>query len=453
MTAPKPVPSIPSVESDDPRRRGRRRRRVALGLSGLAVLVMAMVTYDTVTITTDHRTQASLKATAATLSRTRSTLATTVTRIASTNAARNTRAEAAARTSTEISSVLARINTSAQATYFQDLDIGTLQTCLTGVSTAVTAIGQHNLPGADSSITAASSACTSLNGSDLGLAYPFDFPDPFILPQGHNYFAFGTNSAAGNIQILQSSDLKNWTTVGDALPKLASWAQPGATWAPSVLQRGNTFVLYYSAIFGSTGEQCISEAVATQPQGPYLDTSEWPLVCQLGLGGSIDPSPYVGTDGQPYLVWKSQGINGQPAALWSQQLKPNGQALAGNPSSLLTPDQSWQNGIVEGPDMVVAGGSYLLFYSGSDWHTAGYAIGVADCTGPMGPCTDTSPQPLLASGPSFSGPGGPSVFADTQGNLWMAFHAWLPGRVGYPNSRPLFLLRITVTGGAVQIGL
>jgi hypothetical protein len=34
----------------------------------------------------------------------------------------------------------------------------------------------------------------------------------------------------------------------------------------------------------------------------------------------------------------------------------------------------------------------------------------------------------------------------------MAFHAWLPGEIGFPHSRPLFLRRITITGGVPQVG-
>ena len=64
-----------------------------------------------------------------------------------------------------------------------------------------------------------------------------------------------------------------------------------------------------------------------------------------------------------------------------------------------------------------------------------------------------SGQPLLASDRPSAGRAGPSVFTDTQGNLWMAFAAWLPGKVGYPNSRPLFHCRITISGGTVQTGL
>ena len=433
----------------------RLRHHLALyGLGALFGLVIAVSYYDWVTVASDHQAKTTLTATAQRLHDARATTSLTGKRIASAIATRNSRMEQTSRESDEIGTTEQRLASSQQTAYFQSLDLATLQTCLSGVSTAVTAISSADLQGAVNSITAASSACESLDGSNGGLIYPFDFPDPFILPVGSSYYAFATNAAAGNIQIITSPDLVHWTTVGDALPHLAAWAAPGATWAPSVLQRDGTFVLYYSALDGVTGEQCISEAVASQPQGPYVDSSKTPLVCQLALGGSMDPSPFVGADGSAYLTWKSQGANGQPATLWSQQLDLAGTALAaGSPSALLTPSQSWQGGIVEGPDMVVSGGDYLLYYSANAWQTANYAIGVVACTGPLGPCAPGSGQPLLASGPAFSGPGGPSVFTDAQGNPWMAFAAWLPGKVGFPNSRPLFHIRIANDGGVVQPGL
>jgi beta-xylosidase len=345
------------------------------------------------------------------------------------------------------------LDTAVRTTFFQSLNIGTLHTCLNGVSAAVRSIAGSDLPTAVNALTAASPACKTLDGSDGGLSYPFDFPDPYILPVGTEYYGFATNSAAGNIQIIESADLSNWTTVGNALPKEPAWATPGATWAPSVLQRGSTFVLYYSTIYAATGQQCISEAVANQATGPYVDSSAAPLECQVNLGGSIDPSPFVGADGSPYLVWKSEGANGQPATLWSQQLTPDGTALVpGQPSALLTPSLAWQGGVLEGPSMVASGGQVVLFYSANNWTTTDYAVGFADCAGPLGPCTEGSPQPLLATQPDFSGPGGPSVFADAQGSLWLAFHAWLPGKVGFPNSRVLFLRPVTINAGVPQIG-
>ena len=382
----------------------------------------------------------------------RASLAATDRQIERITAARDARREAQIRTTSEISATDQTIDSATQTRFLQSINIGTLHTCLSGVTRAVNAIGAADLGAAISSIDGASSSCLSLDGSTTGLVYPYDFPDPSILPVAGEYYGFATNSAAGNIQIIKSSDLTHWTTVGNALPHEPAWAEPDATWAPSVLQRGSTFVLYYSAVYAPTGEQCISEAVATQPEGPYVDSSTLPLMCQTALGGSIDPTPFVDADGLPYLVWKSQGSGSQPSALWSQQLTPDGTALVPGPAtSLLAPSLSWQGGVVEGPSLVLAGGQYLLFYSANLWQTARYAIGVAQCAGPLGPCHEMSAQPLLASQPAFSGPGGPSVFTDGQGQLWMAFHAWLPGKVGYPNSRLLFVRPISLAGGLPSV--
>jgi hypothetical protein len=38
-----------------------------------------------------------------------------------------------------------------------------------------------------------------------------------------------------------------------------------------------------------------------------------------------------------------------------------------------------------------------------------------------------------------------------QGTLWLAFHAWLAGAVGYPNSRLLFLRPVTITAGGAAL--
>jgi beta-xylosidase len=305
-------------------------------------------------------------------------------------------------------------------------------------------------------IAVVSTACLTLEGgADDGLVYPFDFPDPFVLRVGSTYFAYGTNSTEGNIQIIQSTNLSQWSAVGNALPNLPSWAKPGGTWAPSVLEVGGTFVLYYAAVVAgpSGGEECISAATATEPQGPFVDDSSSPLVCQTSLGGSIDPSPFVDADGTPYLEWKSNGGAGQPATIWSEQLNASGTGFAGvAPTELLVADQSWQAGIVEAPDLVLSGGRYFLFYSGNNWDSADYAIGVATCSGPLGPCNEPSSEQILASGTDLSGPGGESVFSDADGSLWIAFDAWEPGAVGYPHSRVLFVRPLSLSGATPVIG-
>jgi hypothetical protein len=330
------------------------------------------------------------------------------------------------------------------------LDIGTLQTCLGGLQGAYKQIAADNSILATDDIALVSAACLSLDGgANDGLVYPFDFPDPFVLRVGSAYFAYGTNSTEGNIQIIESTNRSQWSAVGNALPNLPSWAKPGGTWAPSVLQVGGTFVLYYAAVVAgpSGGEECISMATATEPQGPFVDNSSSPLECQTALGGSIDPSAFVDADGTPYLEWKSNGGAGQPATIWSEQLNAAGTGFVGvAPTQLLAAGQGWQGGIVEAPDLVLSGGRYFLFYSGNSWKSASYAIGVATCSGPLGPCTESLSQPILASGTALSGPGGESVFSDADGSLWIAFDAWEPGAIGYPHSRVLFMRPLNLSG-------
>ena len=60
-------------------------------------------------------------------------------------------------------------------------------------------------------------------------------------------------------------------------------------------------------------------------------------------------------------------------------------------------------------------------------------------------------EPILASDAGMKGPGGESVFADASGALWMAFDAWVPGAVGYPNSRSLYLRHLSTSGAVPTV--
>ena len=245
---------------------------------------------------------------------------------------------------------------------------------------------------------------------------------------------------------------RTWRKAGDALPRLASWATPGSTWAPAVIHLKHSYLLYYAAATARGRLQCLSVATAKRPGGPFTDSSSAPLVCQPSLGGSIDPTPYLDAGGQPYLAWKSNGADGQPATIWAQALDNQGTAVKGaGPTKLLRPSQGWEGGVVEAPSMVAESGGYDLVYSANDWDSADYAIGVARCSGPLGPCSKPLSGPLFASQANLEGPGGATVFRDSQGQLQMAFQAWLPGAVGYPHPRLLFIRPLTVVGGLPRV--
>ena len=268
-----------------------------------------------------------------------------------------------------------------------------------------------------------------------------DFPDPFVLRSGDSYYAYSTSSDGFHIPLLTTHGLFGTGTRHDALPKLPAWTTAGWTWAPSVLPVGSTYVLYYTTRNTASGKQCLSTAVASDPNGPFVDTSAGPLVCPAG--GAIDASPYVDPSGHAFLVWKDEGS----VAIVGQQLAPDGRSLTGPEVPLIHVDQRWEGDVVEGPSLVASGGRLYLFYSGNQWESARYAIGYAVCASPLGPCTK-APGPWLASGRNVQGPGGPEFFADPSGQTWMSLAAWIDGKVGYPEgARNLFVLRVTFPNG------
>lgn len=285
-----------------------------------------------------------------------------------------------------------------------------------------------------------------------------DFPDPFVLRVGSDIYAYATNANGCNVQLLHSTNLQHWERLGDALPELPFWAAAGRnlTWAPSVLLRGDQYVLYYTARLETAGLQCIGCAVSQSPCGPFHDASPVPLLCQHNLGGSIDPSPFVEDDGRAFLLWKNDGNScGLTTGLWMQPLRADGLALEDKALCLLQRDQPWELPLVEAPALVKHAARYYLFYSGNWWESADYAISYAVSDTLTGPYTKPLRAPWFARQGDILGPGGQEFFTDVHGQLWMAFHAWRSPHVGYPAGlRRLHLARVHFEGKhpIVEIG-
>ena len=281
-----------------------------------------------------------------------------------------------------------------------------------------------------------------------GPQYAGDFPDPHVLRVGSTYYAYSTTTGGRHLPVLHSANLDTWTGgpgygpfVGDAMPRPAAWSSDRhggiakETWAPAVAHLGGRYVAYYAVRVASPHRFCISVATAAAPEGPFVDTTLAPLVCDKDPGGSIDPFPYVDPgNGKAYLVWKAEGHPGvAPQRLIAQQLRPDGLAFApgSSPNVLLQPDRPWEAGVVENPGMVTYRGVHYLFYSGNHWNTAAYAEGVAVCRTPLGPCTKQGPGPLMGSSGDRFGSAGASPFIGAAGKLRLAYHYWQAPHASY----------------------
>ena len=144
-------------------------------------------------------------------------------------------------------------------------------------------------------------------------------------------------------------------------------------------------------------------------------------------------------------------MSGGPRTIYSQELAPDGMSLVGPAVPLISSDQRWETGVVEGPSMVLAGDRHLLLYSGGNWNSAGYAVGYAVCDGPAGPCAKPSGRPLYGGGDGLSGTGGQEPFRDLDGRLRMIYHGWAGAEIGYPNPRRAYLADLDLSGPTPRI--
>lgn len=260
-----------------------------------------------------------------------------------------------------------------------------------------------------------------------------DFPDPDVLDTGDAYYAYATNSNDINIQAARSTDLVHWEVLGEVLPELPSWAVQkfGWAWAPEVFSPSEgKYVMYFTARFaiGFDGTQCIGLATSDDPEGPFVSSDPKPFICQTSEGGSIDPSSFVDSDGQRYMLWKNDGnSSGYEVWLYIQKVSNDGLTLQGESRRLLTVDQRWEGILVEAPTLWRQDDKYYLFYSANLYNDRRYATGYAVGDAIFGPYAKAE-EPLLATnlGAGLIGPGGQDVVTGPHGGSWILFHGWAP---------------------------
>lgn len=259
-----------------------------------------------------------------------------------------------------------------------------------------------------------------------------NFPDPCILNDGNAYYAYATNSGP-NMPARWSTDLTHWSPLPDAMPTLPAWAKPGRTWAPDVIaiKHSKKYVAYFAAWDRQTDKQAVGAAFSTSPAGPFVATDA-PLVEQPEIGGAIDPSCFVTSKGDRYLLWKNDGNSMKlDTWIWIQKLSVDGLSLVGDPIKLIKQDQSWEWVLIEAPTLWEHDGKFYLFYSANYYGNCNYAVGYAVAPSLFGPYQKSANNPWLSQSNDGCGPGGEDIVRASDGSTWMSYHTWVKGPGSY----------------------
>lgn len=282
--------------------------------------------------------------------------------------------------------------------------------------------------------------------------YAHNFPDPQILNTDDGYIAIATNGNGMNVQVLTSPDMVDWSQSVDAMPTLASWTSAGKVWAPEAIEWDDgTYRMYYTTKAPDPQWQCIGVATSEQAAGPYEDTSEEPIICEVEEGGSIDASPFIASDGSKWLFWKNDG-NAIGVDTWIKvaKLSDDGRSIEGETKNLFKQTEDWEGNLVEGPAVVEVDGVFHMLYSANDYGSEDYAMGHAVADAPDGTWRK-DPKPVMMANDVAAGPGH-CQFVEANGQWWIAYHAWVPGEVGDEVSgRQLWLSKVTFDGESIEV--
>ena len=271
------------------------------------------------------------------------------------------------------------------------------------------------------------------------------FADPHVIKAKDGYwYAYGTTDPLHEgerrmhtIPISRSTDLVNWTYVGDAFdsPQEVSWAAPdGGLWAPDVRYIDGKYYMYYvvtqTTVTPEQHDNAIGVATSPTPIGPWTDSGA-PVVGPRRVGPNnfywtFDPAQFTDIDGTRYLYFGSY-YGGQ----WVTQLTPDGKRAVGDATQISIGDR------YEGAFVIRKGAYYYLFASAANCcagPTTGYSVYAGRATSPRGPFVDREGVSFLQSrvggtivvsmnGNKWIGTGHNSVIQDLSGQDWLVYHA------------------------------
>ncbi|MER8002544.1 family 43 glycosylhydrolase [Streptomyces sp. NPDC095613] len=247
------------------------------------------------------------------------------------------------------------------------------------------------------------------------------YSDPSIIRGKDGYwYAYATQTSmtrenAGGpwesqhfMPISRSSDLVNWTYVGDVFgpDNHARWRDFESTyyWAPDIRYINGRYYLYYSV--AGNDDNTIALATADHPAGPWKDIGR-PVLPYGKEVNQIDPAVFVDSDGEKYLYYGSFRDGGIQAV----RLNTAGTAPAGDPVQVVGARRG------EAAYVTKRDGWYYLFYSGLGCcarDKGAYPVYAGRSKSPTGPFVDAEGVGLADRHP------GGTIVNSPNGNKWVA---------------------------------
>jgi beta-xylosidase len=260
------------------------------------------------------------------------------------------------------------------------------------------------------------------------------YADPEVRIFANAYWIYPTYSAPYNQQTFMdafsSKDLVTWQKHPRVLDVAnVKWARR-ALWAPSVVEKGGWYYLFFGAndIQNDRQQGGIGVARARTPEGPFTDYLGKPLIDKFHNGAQpIDQYVFQDHDGTYYIVyggWKHCNI---------AKLKDDFTGLVPLPDGT-TFKEITPKGYVEGAFMFRKDGKYYFMWSEGGWTGPDYAVAYAIGTSPFGPFERIGK--ILQQDPSIAtGAGHHSILHTPRSGKWYIVYHRRPLGTRNPNHR------------------
>ena len=248
---------------------------------------------------------------------------------------------------------------------------------------------------------------------------PGYFADPSLVQYDGKFYMYVTADPWGTdfLSCWVSDDFQNWTFHTLNWPTKAACATPlsekNKVWAPSVIQKGDTFYMYVSV--GSE----VWCGKAKHPLGPWENMlGDKPMIPgdPTKYYHVIDAEAFVDEDGKTYLYWGS-GWNWTNGHCFVAELNDDMSSFRTEPVEV-TPTHYF-----EAPLMIKRNGKYYLTYSEGKTIDETYEVRYAIGDHPFGPFTEAANSPILKVNDSLRvyGPGHHTLFS-YDGEDYILYH-------------------------------